>query len=197
MPFSTPTHSWSLPSFERFVKASAASTAALSSAILLGACAAAPQPIPSPPTPSLPTPSSLPAQMAVPSVAPGALYPVAVNPVAANPVNANVPTTLPANDAQTRAPVTFLSQQVGNKVALQGTFAGWTSCIESTQLTKGDWVIRFTDAGRMACAYVSGGVPQGIAPPPSTLSNGMPVSIQGVVKLAPSSGKPYVQYNPQ
>jgi hypothetical protein len=91
----------------------------------------------------------------------------------------------------------FLRSSMGNTVSLQGTFAGWAGCEESTQLTKSDWVIRFFDGPRIACAYVAGGVPAGIAPPPSTMSNGLPVAIHAVVKSSPYNGKPYLQIIPK
>ena len=80
-------------------------------------------------------------------------------------------------------------QGQGHIVQLKAHFYGWSGCPTSVQSTRSDWAIRQGDV----CMYVSGALPQGIVPPPSTASHGMPVYIQAQVVWETASGKPHLR----
>jgi hypothetical protein len=92
--------------------------------------------------------------------------------------------------------VSHLSPHIGQTGSFSGTYAGWATCDMSTAHTRSDWVVNYVENNGVArCVFVTGGLPQGIAPAPSTLSVGMPVAFKATVKQG-ASGKPYLQYLP-
>jgi hypothetical protein len=92
--------------------------------------------------------------------------------------------------------VSHLSPHIGQTGSFSGTYAGWAACDMSTAHTRSDWVVKYVENNGVArCVYVTGGLPQGIAPAPSTLSVGVPVAFKAIVKQG-ASGKPYLQYLP-
>jgi hypothetical protein len=64
---------------------------------------------------------------------------------------------------------------VGHPVSLLGTYEGWTACLKSSAKTRSDWVLKQGEH----CIYVTGGLPKGVVPPPSSASDGMPVHVTG------------------
>ncbi len=120
--------------------------------------------------------------------------PVYVAPAASAPPVAYA--SAPATTTTTTTTTSYLTPHLGQTAVFTGTYAGWASCDTSTAHTRSDWVVQYVEQngaqGNIArCVYVTGGLPQGIAPAPSTLSIGMPVVFKAIVKQG--SGKPYLQ----
>ena len=73
---------------------------------------------------------------------------------------------------------------------LVGTYAGQVVCAASVAQTRSDWVLKYLDRGLERCIFVSGGLPLGVVPPPSTQSVGIPVAIDGEL-VTLHSGRTY------
>jgi hypothetical protein len=86
-----------------------------------------------------------------------------------------------------------LAAQLGKTIKLQGVYTGWTACSDSGAKTRSDWVLTYLDNGVDRCVFVSGGLPQGIVPPPSKASDGLPVYVEGTVALN-EANKPYLLF---
>jgi hypothetical protein len=121
--------------------------------------------------------------------------PAATVPSASYPTAPSAP-SVPAAPLAPMITASHLTPHIGQTGSFSGTYAGWAACDMSTAHTRSDWVVQYVENNGIArCLYVTGGVPQGIAPAPSTLSVGVPVAFKAIVKQG-ASGKPYLQYLP-
>jgi hypothetical protein len=77
----------------------------------------------------------------------------------------------------------------GRVVTVNGRFAGWSGrCAGPPPRNRSDWML----VDDTQCVYVTGPLPPGISAPPSTVSNGQPLSLRALVVLS-DDGRVYLQ----